>query len=97
MNPKITPLKSRIEATAGKAATVSFKLTNLKGKPVAGKTVTFDTWGEGNDLDTYSRLSNAQGIVTIKVTAPKGTKGLQVIKAYNYGNPKGYKAKIYWQ
>jgi hypothetical protein len=97
VNPKITPLRKEVKATAGKAVDVSFKLTNLKGKPVAGKTVTFDTWGEGDDLDTWSRISNARGIVTIKVNAPKGTKGLQVLKAYNYGNPKGYKAKIYWQ
>ena len=97
VNPKITPLKPQISATAGRSATVSFKLTNMAGKPVAGKTVTFDTWGEGNELDTWSRVSNAQGLVSLKVTAPKGTKGLQVVKAYVYGNPKGYKSKIYWK
>ena len=97
VNPKVSPVKPVINASAGRSTTVSFKLTNLKGKPVAGKTVTFDTWGEGNDLDTWSRVSNAQGIVSIKVSAPRGTKGLQVVKAFVYGNPKGYKSKIYWK
>jgi hypothetical protein len=68
----------------------------MKNKPVKGTTVTFESWGEGNDLANWSGVSNARGEVTISVSAPKGTSGLQVVRAYVFGSPKGTDAKVYW-
>ena len=65
-------------------------------KPVAGTTVTFESFGEGGQPQDYSVVSNAQGIVTTKVTAPKGTVGLQVVRAKIYGAQVGTDSKIYW-
>ena len=97
VNPKVKAQTPTVNANAGSTQKISFKLTNLKGKPVAGKTVTFDSWGEGNDLPIWSAVSNKKGIVTVNVSAETGTKGLQVVRAYIYGNPKGTNTKIYWR
>lgn len=96
VNPKVTALTKKLNAKAGATKKLVFKLTNTKNKPVKGTTVTFESWGEGNDLATWSGVSNARGEVTISVSAPKGTTGLQVVRAFVFGSPKGTDAKVYW-
>ncbi len=96
VNPKIKALKPKVTAQSGKAVKITYKLTDLSGKPVAGKTVTFDSWGEGDELTTYSRKSAANGTVSLTVKAARGTEGLQVVRAFIFGGPKGSDAKVYW-
>jgi hypothetical protein len=96
VNPKVTPVTKTINAKSGSTKKITFKLTNMKNKPVKGTSVTFESWGEGNDLANWSGVSNAKGEVTISVSAPKGTSGLQVVRAYVFGSPKGTDAKVYW-
>lgn len=96
VNPKLTATKTTQKVKAGTTKTLTFKLTNLKKQPVAGTTVTFESFGEGNELEEWSEISNAQGIVSVKVSAPKGTLGLQVVRAKVYGAPLGTDSKIYW-
>jgi hypothetical protein len=88
---------SKYTVKPGTTKTLTFKLTNLTGQPVAGTTVTFDSWGEGDALPIWSAISNAKGEVSVKVTAPKGTVGLQVVRAFIYGSPKGTDLKVYWK
>ena len=97
VNPKVTAVKPTRTAKSGKAQKIVFTLTDLYGKPVIGKTVTFDSWGEGDELNVWSKKSNGLGQVAIYVTAPKKTVGLQVVRAYIYGAPKGTNSKIYWK
>ena len=96
VNPKVTATVASQKVKAGTTKKISFKLTNLGKMPVAGTTVTFETFGEGDDLETWSEVSDASGIVTVEVTAPKGTLGLEVVRAKVYGAMKGTDAKIYW-
>lgn len=96
VNPKVTATTKSLKVKAGTTKTITFKLTNLEKKPVSGTTVTFESFGEGNDLEEWSEISNAQGMVSIKVSAPKGTLGLQVVRAKVYGAPMGTDTKIYW-
>ena len=96
VNPKLTASVATQKVKAGTTKTLTFKLTNLAKKPVAGTTVTFESFGEGAQPQEYSVISNAQGIVTTKVTAPKGTFGLQVVRAKIYGAQVGTDSKIYW-
>ena len=65
-------------------------------KAKAGTTVVFESFGEGEQPQEYSVISNAQGIVSVRVTAPKGTVGLQVVRAKVYGAQIGTDSKIYW-
>jgi predicted ThiF/HesA family dinucleotide-utilizing enzyme len=81
---------------SGSTKSITFKLTNLAKKPVKGTTVTFETFGEGNELETWSEISDAKGTVSVNVRAAKGTDGLQVVRAHVFGAPKGTDAKIYW-
>lgn len=96
VNPKVTAVTKSINAKSGSTKKITFKLTNMKNKPVKGTSVTFESWGEGNDLANWSGVSNAKGEVTISVSAAKGTSGLQVVRAYVFGSPKGTDAKVYW-
>ncbi|MBU6144415.1 MAG: hypothetical protein KGQ56_02975, partial [Acidobacteria bacterium] len=96
VNPKVTASVASQKVKAGTSKVISFKLTNLDKKEVAGTTVTFETFGEGNELQTWSEVSDENGIVRVTVSAPAGTVGLQVVRAYVYGAPKGTDAKIYW-
>lgn len=96
VNPKLTAVTPKQNVKAGTTKTLTFKLTNLNKAVVAGTTVTFESFGEGNELEEWSEISNAQGLVTIKVSAPKGTLGLQVVRAKIYGAPLGTDAKVYW-
>lgn len=96
VNPKLTALNAKQTTRSGKSVKLSYRLTNLKGKPVKGTSVTFESWGEGDDLKVWSELSNSRGIVTITVSAARGTSGLQVVRAHVYGSPKGTDSKIYW-
>jgi len=96
VNPKVTATAKTVKAKAGTTKTITFKLTNLSNRPVSGTTVTFESFGEGNDLTEWSQVSNAQGLVSIKVSTPKGTQGLQVIRAKVYGAPMGTDSKVYW-
>ncbi len=96
VNPKVTPVAKTSTVKSGTAKKLTFKLTNMGKKPVKGTTVTFDSWGEGNELATWSGVSNAKGEVTVTVTAPKGTSGLQIVRAFVFGSPKGTDAKVYW-
>ena len=96
VNPKLTALNPKQTVRSGGTVKLSYKLTNLKGKVVKGQSVTFESWGEGNDLKVWSELSNSKGIVTISVSADRGTSGLQVVRAHIYGSPKGTDSKIYW-
>lgn len=96
VNPKVTPVSKSISAKSGTTKKLVFKLTNMKNKPVKGTTLTFESWGEGNDLTIWSGVSNAKGEVTISVSAAKGTSGLQVVRAYVFGSPKGVDSKVYW-
>jgi hypothetical protein len=96
VNPKVTATTKSLKVKAGTTKTITFKLTNLAKKVVSGTTVTFESFGEGNDLEEWSEVSNAQGMVSIKVSAPKGTLGLQVVRAKVYGAPMGTDTKIYW-
>lgn len=96
VNPKLTATNKTLRVKAGTTRTITFKLTNLEKMPVSGTTVTFESFGEGNELEEWSEISNAQGIVSIKVSAPKGTLGLQVVRAKIFGAPLGTDTKIYW-
>ena len=96
VNPKLTALNPTQKVKAGTSKKLSFKLTNLAGAVVKGTTVTFESFGEGNDVDEWSEISDKDGIVSTTVTAPKGTLGLQVIRAKVYGANKGTDAKVYW-
>ena len=96
VNPKLTATNKTLRVKAGTTKTITFKLTNLEKQPVAGTTVTFESFGEGNDLPEWSEISNAQGMVSIKVSAPRGTLGLQVVRAKVFGAPLGTDTKIYW-
>jgi hypothetical protein len=96
VNPKVTATAKTMKVKAGTTKTITFKLTNLEKRPVSGTTVTFESFGEGNDLLEWSEISNASGMVSIKVSAPKGTVGLQVVRAKVYGAPMGTDTKIYW-
>lgn len=96
VNPKVTAAVTSQKAKSGTSKKLTFKLTNLAKKPVKGKSVTFESWGEGDDLTTWSEISDSRGYVTITVRAPKGTVGLQVVRAHIYGAPKGTDSKIYW-
>ncbi|MBJ7281415.1 MAG: hypothetical protein JHD31_06095 [Rhodoluna sp.] len=96
VNPKLTALVSSQKVKAGTSKSIRFKLTNLSGALVKGTTVTFESFGEGGDVEEWSELSDATGNVTTTVKAPKGTLGLQVIRAKIYGANKGTDAKIYW-
>lgn len=96
VNPKVTAVTPSQRLKSGTTKKISFKLTNLGKKAVKGKTVTFETWGEGDELTTWSEQSDANGVVSVTVSAKKGTSGLQVVRAYVYGAPKGTDAKIYW-
>jgi hypothetical protein len=96
VNPKVSATVKTQKVKAGTTKTLTYKLTNLSGLPVAGTTVTFESFGEGNDLEEWSEVSNAKGEVTIKVTAPKGTLGLQVVRAKIYSAPMGTDSKVYW-
>ena len=96
VNPKLTALTPTQKVKAGTSKEISFKLTNLSGALVKGTTVTFESFGEGNELEEWSEISDATGKVTIKVSSAKGTLGLQVIRARVYGANKGTDAKVYW-
>lgn len=96
VNPKLTAAVASQKAKAGTTKTITFKLTNLSKKAVSGTTVTFESFGEGGQPQEYSVISNAQGVVTVKVAAPKGTLGLQVVRAKVYGAQIGTDSKIYW-
>jgi hypothetical protein len=96
VNPKVTAAVATQKAKAGTTKTITFKLTNLSKKAVSGTTVTFESFGEGGQPQEYSVISNAQGVVTVKVAAPKGTLGLQVVRAKVYGAQIGTDSKIYW-
>lgn len=97
VNPKLTAATPSVTVKAGTTKKLTFNLTNLAKKPVAGVSVTFESWGEGNDLTTWSELSNAKGQVSLTVSAKKGTTGLQVVRAYIFGSPKGTDTKVYWK
>ena len=96
VNPKLTTLTPTQKVKAGTSKKLTFKLTNLAGAVVKGTTVTFESFGEGNDVDEWSEISDKDGLVSTTVTAPKGTLGLQVIRAKVYGANKGTDAKVYW-
>jgi len=96
VNPKLTALVPTQKVKAGTSKVISFKLTNLAGVAVKGTTVTFEAYGEGDDVPEWSDISDANGVVTTTVKAAKGTLGLQVIRAKVYGANKGTDAKIYW-
>jgi hypothetical protein len=96
VNPKLTASIPSQKAKAGTTKTLTFKLTNLAKKAVAGTTVTFESWGEGDQPQEYSVISDYKGIVTVKVYAPKGTVGLQVVRAKIFGAQIGTDSKIYW-
>ena len=96
VNPKVSATVKTQKVKAGTSKTLTFKLTKLDNSVAAGTTVTFESFGEGNDLEEWSEVSNAKGEVTIKVTAPKGTLGLQVVRAKVYGAPMGTDSKVYW-
>jgi hypothetical protein len=96
VNPKVTAALASQKAKAGTSKTITFKLTNLAKKPVSGTTVVFESFGEGGQPEEYSVISNAQGVATVKVAAPKGTVGLQVIRAKVFGAQIGTDSKIYW-
>jgi hypothetical protein len=96
VNPKVTASVASQKAKAGTSKTLTFKLTNLAKKPVSGTTVVFESFGEGGQPEEYSVISNAQGVVTVKVSAPKGTVGLQVVRAKVFGAQIGTDSKIYW-
>jgi DNA polymerase III alpha subunit (gram-positive type) len=96
VNPKVTASVASQKAKAGTTKTLTFKLTNLAKKPVSGTTVVFESFGEGGQPEEYSVISNAQGVVTVKVAAPKGTVGLQVVRAKVFGAQIGTDSKIYW-
>lgn len=96
VNPKLTSLVPSQKVKAGTSKKITFKLTNLAGAVVKGTTVTFESFGEGNDVDEWSEISDKDGLVSTTVTAAKGTLGLQVIRAKVYGANKGTDAKIYW-
>ena len=96
VNPKLTATIPSQKVKAGRSKVISFKLTNLSKDTVAGTTVTFESFGEGNELLTWSEVSDENGLVKITVSAPTGTVGLQVVRAKIYGAPKGTDAKIYW-
>ena len=96
VNPKLTALVPSQKVKAGTSKKITFKLTNLAGAVVKGTTVTFESFGEGNDVDEWSEISDKDGLVSTTVTAAKGTLGLQVIRAKVYGANKGTDAKIYW-
>jgi len=96
VNPKLTALVPSQKVKAGTSKTITFKLTNLAGAVVKGSTVTFESFGEGDDLAEWSEISDKDGLVSTTVTAARGTLGLQVIRAKVYGANKGTDAKIYW-
>jgi hypothetical protein len=96
VNPKVTAAVASQKVKAGTTKTVSFKLTNLAKKVAPGTTVTFESWGEGGQPQEWSAVSNSQGIVSVRVTAPKGTVGLQVVRAKVFGAQIGTDSKIYW-
>jgi hypothetical protein len=96
VNPKLTALNPTQKVKAGTAKKISFKLTNLAGAVVKGATVTFESFGEGDDVTEWSEVSDKDGLVSTTLKAPKGTLGLQVIRAKVYGANKGTDAKIYW-
>lgn len=96
VNPKLSATIPSQRVKAGSSKVISFKLTNLSKDEVAGTTVTFESYGEGNELQTWSEVSDANGVVKVTVSAPTGTLGLQVVRAKIYGAPKGTDAKIYW-
>jgi hypothetical protein len=96
VNPKVTAAVASQKAKAGTSKTLTFKLTNLAKKPVSGTTVVFESFGEGGQPQEYSVISNAQGIVSVRVAAPKGTLGLQVVRAKVFGAQIGTDSKIYW-
>lgn len=96
VNPKVTAAVTSQKVKSGTSKKLTFKLTDLSKKPVKGKSVTFESWGEGEELATWSEISDAKGYVSITVRANKGTTGLQVVRAHIYGSPKGTDSKIYW-
>jgi hypothetical protein len=96
VNPKLTALNPTQKVKAGTAQKLSFKLTNLAGTVIKGTTVTFESYGEGDDVTEWSEVSDKDGLVSTTLKAPKGTLGLQVIRAKVYGANKGTDAKIYW-
>lgn len=96
VNPKLTAVKASQKLKAGTTKTLTYKLTNLSGAVVAGTTVTFESFGEGKQLETWSEVSNVKGEVSVQVSAAKGTLGLQVVRAKIYGAPLGTDSKIYW-
>lgn len=96
VNPKLSAVTASQKVKAGTTKQISFKLTNLAGVAVKGTTVTFESFGEGNDVPEWSEISDVNGIVTTTVSADKGTLGLQVIRARVYGASKGTDAKVYW-
>ena len=96
VNPKLTALNPTQKVKSGTAKKLSFKLTNLAGTVIKGTTVTFESYGEGDDVTEWSEVSDKDGLVSTTLKAPKGTLGLQVIRAKVYGANKGTDAKIYW-
>lgn len=96
VNPKLTALTPTQKVKAGTSKKLTFKLTNLAGAVVKGITVTFESFGEGDDVTEWSEISDSDGLVSTTVSAPKGTLGLQVIRAKVYGANKGTDAKVYW-
>jgi len=96
VNPKVSATVPSQRVKSGGSKVISFKLTNLDKEVVAGTTVTFESFGEGNALLTWSEVSDENGVVRVSVSTPSGTEGLQVVRAYVYGAPKGTDAKIYW-
>ncbi|NBR65031.1 MAG: hypothetical protein EBS85_05070 [Micrococcales bacterium] len=96
VNPKVTALTTTQKVKAGTTKKLSFKLTNLAGDAVKGTTVTFESFGEGDDVPEWSEISDKDGLVSTTVSAAKGTLGLQVIRAKVYGANKGTDSKVYW-
>jgi hypothetical protein len=96
VNPKLTAVKATQKVKAGTSKVLTFKLTNLAGLPVSGTPVTFESFGEGNELEEWSEISDAKGLVNIKVSAAKGTLGLQAVRAKVHGSPLGKDSKVYW-
>jgi hypothetical protein len=96
VNPKVTALTTTQKVKAVTTKKLSFKLTNLAGDAVKGTTVTFESFGEGDDVPEWSEISDKDGLVSTTVSAAKGTLGLQVIRAKVYGANKGTDSKVYW-
>ena len=96
VNPKLTADVKSQYVKSGGSKKLTYTVTNLAKKIVKGASVTFVSWGEGDDLKTYSAQSDAKGKVSITVSAPSGTQGLQVVRAYVFGSPVGTDSKVRW-